>query len=72
MEDSTWLGDTIWPVTQGLLLPNMPWDWEDPSYWGAPIRDRERPRGQRVMETLANWNVEYISSHLGNWRERGS
>jgi hypothetical protein len=36
------------PATQGLLLPNMAWGWEDPctsmqhSQVGDPVRDRGR------------------------------
>jgi hypothetical protein len=30
-----------------------------------PIRDRERPRGQRAMKVWANWNGGYTPHHLG-------
>jgi hypothetical protein len=49
-------------VTQGLLLPNVPWDWGDSctsvvlqcSQAGDLTRDRERLCGQRVTEAWAN------------------
>jgi hypothetical protein len=49
-------------VTQGL--PSMPWDLEDPhtsqnSQAGNPIMDKETSHGQRVTNTVANWNIQY-------------
>jgi hypothetical protein len=82
MEDSTWLVDSTWfQSCRGFLVPACPGtgEWENQSKGhfaplctqaGDPIRDRERPHGQRVNEAKANWNDGYIPSHLGEGKRR--